>query len=289
MRLVFVCMMAVVVNVYAYATEEKESLPLERARKLTGPKKNLNVTTILRDRIKDGNMIKLGSLLSELVAEQETYSKLNTTEKFKSQSLKNGAMENQKNSAIRIVNGKILIKIVGGEAKDLENELSSIAGLDITGCLAHVCSAYSPLQKLTEIAALNSVSFLQATQSRANIGSVTSEGDSAMYSYKVRSFFGVNGTGIKICVISDSYNCTGGASQNIATGDLPADGVQVVKELSPCTNGVDEGRAMLQIAYDIAPGAELAFRTGIEGSTDMANGINQLVTLGCNIIVDDLT
>jgi hypothetical protein len=53
--------------------------------------------------------------------------------------------------------------------------------------------------------------------------------------------------------------------------------------------GSDEGRAMLQIIHDIAPEANLAFRTGFINSVDFAQGIMELKDAGCNIIVDDIT
>ena len=46
---------------------------------------------------------------------------------------------------------------------------------------------------------------------------------------------------------------------------------------------------MLQIVHDIAPGAELAFRTGYLGEQDMALGIRELADAGAHIIVDDLS
>jgi subtilisin family serine protease len=53
--------------------------------------------------------------------------------------------------------------------------------------------------------------------------------------------------------------------------------------------GTDEGRAMLQIVHDIAPGAELGFRTGVVTSGDFAQGIRDLAEAGSDIIVDDIT
>ena len=51
----------------------------------------------------------------------------------------------------------------------------------------------------------------------------------------------------------------------------------------------DEGRAMLQIIHDVAPGAQLYFRTGLFTAGDFAKGIKELRDAGCNIIVDDVT
>ena len=57
----------------------------------------------------------------------------------------------------------------------------------------------------------------------------------------------------------------------------------------PAISGSDEGRAMLQIAHDIAPGAQLYFRSGFHTAGDFAKGIKELRDAGCKIIVDDIT
>ena len=46
---------------------------------------------------------------------------------------------------------------------------------------------------------------------------------------------------------------------------------------------------MLQIVHDVAPGAELYFRTGFLTAGDFATGIKELKDAGCKVIVDDVT
>ncbi|HUI59464.1 MAG TPA: S8 family serine peptidase, partial [Steroidobacteraceae bacterium] len=50
----------------------------------------------------------------------------------------------------------------------------------------------------------------------------------------------------------------------------------------------DEGRAMLQIVHDIAPGATLGFHSAEWGEADFASAIKALATAGAHIIVDDV-
>jgi subtilisin family serine protease len=50
----------------------------------------------------------------------------------------------------------------------------------------------------------------------------------------------------------------------------------------------DEGRAMLQIVHDVAPGAALAFYTAENGEADFATGIGKLATAGAKVIADDV-
>ena len=131
----------------------------------------------------------------------------------------------------------------------------------------------------------------------SNSGIVTSQGDTSMRAYFARNGFNVTGQGIKIGVISDSYNTKIGdpAHDDVLRGDLPGlenpdytNPVDIVLDF-PYGTRSDEGRAMLQILHDIAPGAQLVFRTGFLGVADFANGIYELQQDSCDIIVDDIT
>ncbi len=129
-------------------------------------------------------------------------------------------------------------------------------------------------------------------------GLTKSQGDFAMHADFARLGFDVEGYGVKIGVLSNSFNTKGQAVTDVGNGDLPGPGnpngylheVQVLQDLGP-SYGVqsDEGRAMLQIVHDIAPGADLAFRTGFLGEHDMADGIREMADSGCSVIVDDLS
>lgn len=125
-------------------------------------------------------------------------------------------------------------------------------------------------------------------------GNVTSEGDADHRADDVRSAYGYLGQGIKIGVLSDSYNSKGGAAANVASGDLPGTGnpdgdttpVTVVQDYS---GGTDEGRAMLQVIHDLAPAATLYFATADVSEASFANNILALRnTYNCNIILDDV-
>ena len=134
-----------------------------------------------------------------------------------------------------------------------------------------------------------------------HVGNVTSQADVVMNADTARNNFGVNGSGIKIGVISDSYNVLGGEAAGIASGDLPGIGntegfftpVTIVKD---DTNGTDEGRAMIELIHDLAPGAELLFHSafnngnapGAPPSTTIADAIDALRLAGADIIVDDV-
>jgi hypothetical protein len=120
-----------------------------------------------------------------------------------------------------------------------------------------------------------------------------------------RNIFGLDGEGVKIGVLSDSYNTQPGdpANDDVVRGDLPGVGIDATGNPVPNplndtpvdvlidfpATASDEGRAMLQIIHDVAPGADLAFRTGFRSDVDFAQGILDLADAGCDIIVDDIT
>ena len=76
-------------------------------------------------------------------------------------------------------------------------------------------------------------------------GSVVSQGDITHRAAEARANFGVNGTGVKVGVISDSVDFLAGSQ---ATGNLPA--VTVLENV----RGSGEGTAMLEICTRSRPG-----------------------------------
>jgi hypothetical protein len=105
-------------------------------------------------------------------------------------------------------------------------------------------------------------------------GVVTHRADLAM------STFGVTGAGVKVGVLSDGVDSLATLQ---GSGDLPA-GVTV---LPGQAGSGDEGSAMLEIVYDMAPGAQLYFATASNGIASFAQNIHDLRTAGCDIIIDD--
>jgi hypothetical protein len=100
-----------------------------------------------------------------------------------------------------------------------------------------------------------------------------------------------DGTGQRVGVLSNSYNHLGGAAAGIASGDLPAAGVTVIAD-SNSSSDTDEGRAMLELIHDVAPGAGLAFATANGGEGTFANNITALANPAqgnCNDITDDVS
>jgi len=141
-----------------------------------------------------------------------------------------------------------------------------------------------------------------------NAGSVQTEGDAVLKADEARTTFGVDGTGIKVGVVSDGIN---GLTESIVSEDISSTGIMVPssplsgagEEVNdPCpafttvtstpaerediTTGA-EGLAMLEIIHDLAPGAELFFANG--GPTSLQHQRSKkCLTEMVDIIADDV-
>jgi len=204
-----------------------------------------------------------------------------------------------------------------GDPQQLKAALEDL-GLQRAAVFANDVGGWLPVAQLQAAAARAEVHSLRAAMSRTRTGAVTSQGDFAQHSAAVRSSDAVSGSGVTVGVLSDSYNCyavyaepgsgvpasgyagyayngfTATAATDVSTGDLPA-GVHVLEEADcPSYGGPiytpfgDEGRAMLQIVHDVAPGASLAFYTAETSEADFANGIVALAAAGAKVIADDV-
>jgi hypothetical protein len=124
-------------------------------------------------------------------------------------------------------------------------------------------------------------------------GPVATQGDALILGPQFRASQNVNGAGVKVGILSDSINqvvgpgSLTGIAASQAVGALPPSGVQVLKDFTG-SGATDEGRAMAEIVYAVAPGAGLAFYTGFNSPQDFANGINALAGAGAKVITDDI-
>ncbi len=112
------------------------------------------------------------------------------------------------------------------------------------------------------------------------VGSVNSQGDVTHKADLARAVFGIDGTGIKIGVLSDGVT---NLALSQASGNLGP-----VTVLPGQTGSGDEGTAMLEIVRDLVPGAQLYFATAFGSLAGFAQNIRDLRTAGCDIIVDDV-
>ena len=132
------------------------------------------------------------------------------------------------------------------------------------------------------------IGFAHASGFIVNAGTVTTQADTAEHANVARSTFGVDGTGVTVGILSDSFDTSISASthmaDDIASGDLPA--ATTVLQDSP--GGTDEGRGMAQLVHDLAPGAAIDFATADGGEANFANNIVALAAAGAKVIVDDV-
>jgi subtilisin family serine protease len=167
-----------------------------------------------------------------------------------------------------------------GSTKELANQLTAL-GIKVgdRSDAMHAVEAWVPPAMVDAVAGMARVAKLSLPD-YAFTNAVTSAGDGILKADKVRQQFGgIDGTGIKIGVISDGAN----HRANVGATELPA----VTVDPAHVGNG-DEGTAMLEIVHDLAPGAQLYF-SGPTTSLQMTGCIDYLMGQGCNVIVDDLS
>jgi subtilase family protein len=125
---------------------------------------------------------------------------------------------------------------------------------------------------------------------------------------EAREVFSVDGSGIDVGILSDSFDqatqavdgsgpVATTAPDDVASADLPGVG-NLCGHTTPVTilesdksgggGPTDEGRAMAQIVHDLAPGSSLAFASAFNGETSFAKNIRDLATGGAEVIVDDV-
>jgi len=199
------------------------------------------------------------------------------------------------------------------------------ATIEIPDAARRRVQARVPATRLQSIAALPFVDFIRLpTYARHLSGLTTTEGDRILRADVVRQQASLDGTGVRVGVVSDGLkgvfpsgctNCSGLSGGPIATGDLP-DSVGVRNSagvLVSSTGGITgrsfqengdleglppafpacgfdgagaEGTAMLEIIHDLAPGARLSF-ANTDTDLSFVQAVNYLASTN-DIVVDDL-
>lgn len=164
--------------------------------------------------------------------------------------------------------------------------------------------AYVPGDSLIALAGTQGVlAVVPASPVMTNVGLTDSQG---VVQHRVDQTPGVDGAGITVGVMSDSFDtnaapCPNCAASDVASGDLPGPGnpngnTEPVVVLEDVPGGTDEGRAMLQIVHDLAPKARLGYATAFGGELNFADNIRSLAGFGprsvpgfeADVIVDDI-
>ncbi len=182
-----------------------------------------------------------------------------------------------------------------GDVATLQSQLAGI-GMNVRDTAGSILEGVIPVSALDDLAALGSVAFARAVY-KPNVasGSVQSQGDAALGTDTARATFGVDGSGLTVGVLSDSFNRVSyaggvdGVARDIATGDLPQN-TKILEDRSLLSPGsaTDEGRGMAQLIHDVAPGAAIQFATADGGEAHFASNILALAAAGSDVIVDDV-
>lgn len=157
------------------------------------------------------------------------------------------------------------------------------------------------LAQIRGVAAVTEVLTPIAAASTCPSGAIVSEGDAQLRAAEARAGFGVDGSGVEVGILSDSFDQDGSAPTNetddVKSGDLPgtlntctgqATPVDILEDFND-PEAADEGRAMAQIVHDLAPGAQISFATAFTGMTAFADNVEDLAAAGADVIVDDVS
>lgn len=233
------------------------------------------------------NKTKVGSGLRALYAQHQADLSLSNT--------KNAAPK-ARSPLSRGMSDKVVVELTAsGNAQQLSADLQRLGATHIT-TFGRKVSASLAIKSIPELEALNTLKFARPSYAATRAGNITSPGDKALLTDIGRSLFNVDGSGVKVGVLSDSFNCLKntlrGAEAGFINGELPQD-VTVLEDFdsSGCdAEGAagDEGRAMMEIIHDVAPGAALSFHTAFNGEANFAQGIVDLANDGADVIVDDV-
>ena len=192
-----------------------------------------------------------------------------------------------RNPLARIAEGYVVIDTAAeNDPKALASDLETL-GLEDAAVFGRMVSGRLSLTAVPSLEDLASLRFARPAYAMTLVGSVTSQGDAAMRADIARNAFAVDGTGVTVGVLSDSFDCLGGAAAGVASGDLPA-GIVVLEEIGDCTGATDEARALAEVIHDVAPGAAIAVHSAFNGQANFAQGIIDLANAGAKVIVDDV-
>jgi hypothetical protein len=245
----------------------------------------LDASTVLHDALsafhgpdlqgKDGPMSSIGLDLSKLYYEFAEHREAGSPGEFA-----------PTNNLMHVTDNSVVIDVVAQSDPTEVTSLLKSLGMSVTATWGSYISGRFPIDQLVHLGDFSGIASTGAAMAIRNAGSTTTQGDIAQRSNQARANFGVDGSGITVGTLSDSYNALGGAAADVTSGDLPA-GVVVLADLAGGSL-IDEGRGMMQLIHDVAPGAAQQFHTAFAGIADFAQGIVDLANAGSDIINDDV-
>ncbi len=236
---------------------------------------------------------KLDSNLSSAFLQYQQFAAVQATAAKKGGVVQPASAFAPTDSLLHTLNGEVQIQAYAnlGYNKSLASAITRLKGQDVQ-INGREVDALLPINQLGKLASLSGLRFAQATTYSVNTGSVLSQGDAAVVGPTARASYNVSGAGIRVGILSDSFNNSSGMytdsySTDVTSGDLPsAPYVTVLNDNYP---GTDEGRAMAQVIYDTAPNASFIFASGYGGYVSATSYLKAMASDGAKLIVDDYT
>ena len=189
---------------------------------------------------------------------------------------------------LQIQNDSVLMSLTTwGDLSKLQTSVTNLGmKINSTSATYGMITGWMPIHQLQTLAQLPNLVSGRPIEKPVTYyqGSANNQAQASLFADAATQQYGVTGRGVTVGVLSDSFNALDGYATDISTGDLPS-GVNVIQDMA---TGSDEGRAMLQNIYDIAPGANLQFATAFIDDLSFAQNIVALADAGSKIIVDDV-
>lgn len=184
--------------------------------------------------------------------------------------------------------GKVLVDVKGTVTDSLLQQIKNAGGDIIYPSVRWgTVRAAIPLQNMEIVAGHPDVVRISSrVWAHTNVGSLTSQGYLSHRAKQVVEIGGITGAGVNVGVLSDSASTAQIAALK-ASRDLPAGSHALPgQDGAP---GSDEGAAMMEIVYDMAPGSTPIFATAFISEASFADNIIALQAAGCKVIVDDVS
>lgn len=187
-------------------------------------------------------------------------------------------------STQRMSGGMVEVEIRANVSDQLLEQITAEGG-KVKSHSADTIRARIPLHVLHLIAADPSVqSIREPSRLQQNAASLLFTQGYVSHRVALIGNTNINGSGVKVGVLSDSAAALGSTPALMASGELGPN-TTILSE-SP-DGGSDEGAAMMEVIQDLAPKAQLFFATINNGEQAFGTNITALANAGCSIIVDD--
>ncbi len=139
----------------------------------------------------------------------------------------------------------VIVDIKAQVSRELLNTIEAEGGTIMTSFINYrTIRARVPLDKIASLNSRTDVLFISTAEQGFTAKQNTTEGDIAHNAIKGRQIYSVDGTGIKVGVISDSVDHL---EQAIQQGDLPTNVTVVQDAAAVGAKGIGEGTAMLEL------------------------------------------